>query len=61
MTSPRRLMNHRLATVAANTRAIDPVPRPISRPQVSSSCHDAVMNTVSPLPSAMRTRAAEVT
>ena len=61
MTSPRRLMNQRLATVAANTSAIDPVPRPISRPQVSSSCHDSVMNTVSPLPSAMSTSAVEVT
>ena len=39
--------------VAANTIAIEPVPRPISTPQVSSSCHDSVMKTVRPLPSAI--------
>ena len=38
ITSPRRLTNQRFAMVAAKTSAIDPVPRPISTPQVSTSC-----------------------
>ena len=38
ITRPRRATNQRLAMVAAKTRAIEPVPRPISTPQVSTSC-----------------------
>ena len=60
ITSPRRLTNHRFAMVAAKTSAIDPVPRPISTPQVSTSCQPAVTKTVSPLPSATSTRAQQV-
>ena len=46
--------------VAANTSAIDPVPRPISTPQQSTSCQPVVTNTVRPLPSATSTRAEQV-
>ena len=52
VTSPRLRVNQRLATVAANTRAMDPVPRPTSTPQHRTSCQLAVMKTVSPLPAA---------
>ena len=38
VTRPRRATNHRLAIVAAKTMAIEPVPSPISRPQVRISC-----------------------
>ncbi len=61
MTRPRRSTNHRLAMVAANTSAIAPVPVPISRPQNTSSCQEAVMTMLPPEPSATRTRAAEMT
>ena len=61
MTSPRRATNQRLAMVAANTMAIEPVPSPISRPQVSISCQPWVTKIVSPLPAATRTRATLVT
>ena len=60
ITSPRRATNQRLATVAANTRAIDPVPSPISTPQVSISCHPCETKMVNPLPAATKTRAALV-
>ena len=52
ITRPRLLTNQVLAMVAANTSAIDPVPRPISRPQVSRICHDWLTSTVSALPGA---------
>jgi hypothetical protein len=52
VTSPRDRVNHRLATVAAKTSAIEPVPRPTSTPQHRTSCQLAVMKTVSPLPAA---------
>ena len=61
MTRPRRSTNQRLAIVAANTIAIDPVPRPISTPHVMSSWNDSVMNTVRPLPSATMISATVVT
>lgn len=61
MTSPRRATNQRFAIVAARTSAIDPVPSPISTPQKISSCHDAVMSTLPPAPSATRARAAATT
>ena len=57
ITRPRRRTNQRLAMVAAKTSAIDPVPSPISTPQVSTSCQPAVTKTVSPLPSATSTSA----
>ena len=60
-TSPLRLMNHWSATVAANTSAIDPVPRPIKTPQVSTSIHGWVANVDSAAPAATRRRATEVT
>ena len=52
VTRPRLVVNHRLATVAAKTSAIEPVPSPTRTPQHSTSCQLAVMNTVSPLPAA---------
>ena len=47
--------------MATNASASDPVPRPISTPQHSTSCQLAVMNTVAPLPTATVTRAADTT
>ena len=61
ITSPRRRTNQRLAIVAANTSAIEPVPSPISTPHDSTNCQPAVTNTVSPLPSATSTSAVLVT
>ena len=52
VTSPRERVNQRLATVAANTSAIEPVPSPTSTPQHRTSCQLAVMKTVRPLPAA---------
>src|SRR5882757_5313334 len=60
-TSPRRAVNQRPVTVATRDNAIEPVPRPTSTPQHSTSCHAAVMNTVSPLPAATTTNAATTT
>lgn len=40
MTRPRRVTNQRLAIVSANTSAMEPVPRPMSRPQKTMSIHD---------------------
>jgi hypothetical protein len=57
MTRPRRLTNQRLATVAANTSAIDPVPRPMSTPQSRTSCQLLVTPTLRPLPAAISSRA----
>ncbi len=51
-TSPRRATNQRPTTVATSAIAIDPVPSPTMTPHSMTSCHDAVMNTVSPLPAA---------
>ena len=61
MTSPLRSTNHRLATVAARTRAIDPVPVPMSTPQKTCSCHDAVIRVLPAAPSATRVSAAAMT
>ena len=61
LTSPRRLMNQRLVTVATNAMAIDPVPMPTMKPQQRTSCQEAVMKTVTPLPTAMSVRAKATT
>ena len=61
ITSPRRRTNQRLATVAANTSAIDPVPSPISTPQSSTSCQLLVTKTLRPLPAAISSSATLVT
>ena len=61
VTIPRCLTNQRLVTVATKASAIEPVPRPTSTPQHSTSCQLAVMNTVSPLPAATSTSAAATT
>ena len=61
ITSPRFLTNQVLAMVAANTRAMEPVPSPISRPQVSRICHDWFTSTVRALPAPISTRAVAVT
>ena len=50
VTRPRRATNQRLVTVAAKASAIEPVPRPTSRPQHSISCQAAVIQTVRPAP-----------
>src|SRR5215213_5539822 len=57
ITRPRRATNQRLAMVAANTRAMDPVPTPTSSPQVISNCHPDWTKIVNPLPAATRTSA----
>lgn len=53
VTRPRRAVNHRLVTVAAKAMAIEPLPRPTSTPQNSTSCHEAVIHTVAAEPPAM--------
>ena len=55
------MTNQRPVTVATSANAIEPVPRPTSTPQHSTSCQLAVMNTVSPLPDATTSRAAVTT
>jgi hypothetical protein len=47
--------------VAANTMAIEPVPRPISSPQVIINCQPWLITMVSPLPAATSTKARLVT
>ncbi len=61
MTRPRRFTNQALATVAAKTSAIEPVPSPISRPQVSTSCHAARASTDNPAPAAINSKPAPTT
>ena len=61
ITSPRLATNQRLAIVAAKTIAIEPVPSPISRPQVKKSSQPWSTKVVRPLPAATRTRAMLVT
>src|SRR3954453_7514281 len=60
-TRPRRLTNQVSVTTAANTRAIDPVPRPISTPQVRTICHGATTRTLNPAPAATTASAVAVT
>ena len=48
VTSPRWVWNQRLATMAPNTRAIAPVPRPMNTPHNSQSCHGWVISGVRP-------------
>ena len=43
VTRPRRCTNHRLATVAASTLAMQPAPRPTTTPQSATRCHAAVI------------------
>lgn len=50
MTRPRRATNHRLATIAPNTRAIAPVPTPTKTPHNSHNCQAEVITMVSALP-----------
>ena len=56
-TRPRRATNQRFTTVATNAIDIEPAPTPTMTPQHRTSCHAAVMNTVSPLPRATITSA----
>ena len=60
-TRPRRATNQRPTTVATSAMAIDPVPSPTMTPHSSTSCHEAVMNTVSPLPAATISNAIDTT
>ena len=50
ITNPRRCTNQRLATLAANTSAIEPVPMPTTTPHSSTRCHGSVINTVAAAP-----------
>ena len=61
ITRPRLRANQVLAMVAAKTRAIEPVPSPISSPHVSRICQDWFTRTVSALPAPISTRATAVT
>jgi hypothetical protein len=61
VTIPRCRTNQRLVTVATKASAMQPVPSPTSTPQHSTSCQGAVMNTVSPLPTATSSSAAATT
>ena len=46
-TRPRRSSNHRVATTAARTMEVTPVPAPTSTPQNSMSCHWVCMRVES--------------
>ena len=61
ITRPRLLTNQVLAMVAAKTSAMDPVPSPISSPQVSRICQDSLTSTVRALPAPISTSATDVT
>ena len=60
-TVPRRATNQRLATVAAKTDAIIPVPAPATTPQRRSNCQGARMKMVSEEPAATQSRAITTT
>ena len=53
--------NQRLATIAPNTSASEPVPMPTAKPHSSHSCHAAVITRVRPEPSATSARLAATT
>ena len=60
-TTPRWRTNQRLAMIAPNTRASDPVPTPTAKPQSSHSCHGLVITRVRPEPTATRASATATT
>jgi hypothetical protein len=57
VTSPRRAVNQRAATVAASTVARKPVAPPTRNPHSTMSCQDSRMNTVEATPTASRASA----
>lgn len=61
MTSPRRAVNQRLVTVAANAMAIEPLPRPTTTPHSRTSCQASVIQTVASAPPDMTSRASATT
>ena len=61
MTRPRRATNQRLATVEANTVAMQPEPTPTTTPHSRNSCHGSVIRVVPRAPSEMTARATTVT
>ena len=50
-------VNQRVATVAASTMAVSPVPMPTTRPQSTMSCHTCVMASDASSPPAISTAA----
>ena len=50
ITIPLRFTNQRLATVAAKTKAIEPVPMPTMTPHVATNCHGAFIWVVRKAP-----------
>lgn len=50
VTNPRLATNHRFATVAAKTRAIEPVPVPTITPHVAINCHGDLIKIVNSAP-----------
>jgi hypothetical protein len=61
LTRPRRSVNQRLVTVAAKASAMEPEPRPTSRPQQSISCQAESIHTVAPDPAAITVSATATT
>ncbi len=61
VTRPWWAWNQRPVMVVAKAPAIEPLPRPTSTPQQSTSCHGWVISTVSPEPVAISSSAQTVT
>ncbi len=61
VTRPRLATNQRLATVAASTVAMQPVPSPTRTPQHSTSCHLVWTRAANPDPLATRSNATGTT
>ena len=60
-TRPRRWSNHRVATIAASTIEVTPVPVPTSTPQSSIRCHSVRITVVSATEIASNATAARTT
>ena len=54
ITRPRRATNQRLATVAASTSAVAPVPMPTTTPHSSTSCQGVRITVVRATPTVTR-------
>ena len=60
-TTPRFSSNHRVATIAASTIDVTPVPVPTSTPHSSISCHSACMRAEAAIEAASSSRAPSTT
>ena len=61
ITSPRRWLNQRVATVAPSTSAVIPVPTPMTTPQSRTICQTSVMKKDATIPPAIIASAVAVT